>query len=223
MGSLQYKKISFTRTADSESLDAKHNPNQLSYNTSPMVVGQDTDDISITTPENKAAKKPSVKPAPGTWSFNLFYDESILDLAPFMEGTPALYDKVVDKIDKLKSHLLDVVASEHESAEIKVKFGSIEFLGHCTSFKVDYIDFDLTGEPLSAEVSLSFQEEPDAADVQSPDITHLITIKEGDHMTNIAKKIYGSPIYVTDVARANNLTSFRGIESGSKLYFPPLQ
>jgi len=223
MGLLQFKKISFTRTADSESLDAKHNPNKLSYNTSPQIVGQDTDDISITTPENQAAKKPSVKPAPGTWSFNLFYDESILDLAPFMAGTPILYEKVVDKIDKLKSHLLDIVASEHESAEIKVKFGSIEFLGHCTSFKVDYIDFDLTGEPLSAEVSLSFQEEPIAADVQSPDITHLITIKDGDHMSSVAKKIYGSPNYVFEVAKANKLNSFRGIEPGSKLYFPPIQ
>ena len=223
MGSLQFKKISFTRTADSVSLDAKHNPNQISYSTTPTLTGLDTDDTSITTPENKEAKKPSVKPAPGTWGFNLFYDESIVDLAPFMTGLPVAYEKVVDKIKNLRSHLLDVVASEHESAEITVKFGSIEFVGHCTSFKVDYIDFDLTGEPLSAEVSLSFQEEPDAADVQSPDITHLITIKEGDHMANIVKKIYGSPIYVTDVARANNLTSFRGIESGSKLYFPPLQ
>jgi len=118
---------------------------------------------------------------------------------------------------------LDIVPSEHKSAQLKVKFGSIEFLGNCTSFKVDYIDFDITGEPLTAEVNLQFLEEPDAADVQSPDITHLITVKEGDHISNIVKKIYGSPIYVTDVARANNLTSFRGIESGSKLYFPPLQ
>ena len=223
MGSLQFKKISFTRTADSVSLDAKHNPNQISYSTTPTLTGLDTDDTSITTPENKEAKKPSVKPAPGTWGFNLFYDESIVDLAPFMTGLPVAYEKVVDKIKNLRSHLIDLVASEHKNAEIRVKFGSIEFVGYCTSFKVDYIDFDLTGEPLSAEVSLSFQEEPDAADVQSPDITHLITIKEGDHMTNIVKKIYGSPIYVTDVARANNLTSFRGIESGSKLYFPPLQ
>ena len=223
MGSLQFKKISFTRTADSVSLDAKHNPNQISYSNTPTVTRIDLYDPSINTHENNEAKKPSVKPAPGTWGFNLFYDESIVDLAPFMTGLPVAYEKVVDKIKNLRSHLLDVVASEHESAEITVKFGSIEFVGHCTSFKVDYIDFDLTGEPLSAEVSLSFQEEPDAADVQSPDITHLITIKEGDHMTNIVKKIYGSPIYVTDVARANNLTSFRGIEAGSKLYFPPLQ
>jgi hypothetical protein len=223
MGFLQYKKISFTRTNDNESLDAKHNPNKLSYDTKPKIIHQETDDMTITTPENKKSKSPTIIPGFGNWSFSLFYDETDLSITPLMSSGTTTYDKVVDKIEELKKHLLDIVPSEHKSAQIKVKFGSIEFLGNCTSFKVDYIDFDITGEPLSAEINLQFLEEPNAADVQSPDITHLITIKEGDHMANIVKKIYGSPIYVTDVARANNLTSFRGIESGSKLYFPPLQ
>lgn len=222
MSFLQFKKISFTRTNDNESLEAKYNPNSLSYNTKQIIV-QNNLDTTITTPENKKSKAPTIKPDFGTWSFSLFYDESAIDLAPFMAGMPVIYEKVVDKIKKLKKHLLDIVPSEHESAQVKVKFGSIEFIGNCTSFKVEYIDFDLAGEPLSAEVNLEFHEEPEAADVQSPDVTHLITINEGDHMTKLTQKIYGSPNYITAVARANNLHSFRGIEPGSKLYFPPLQ
>jgi hypothetical protein len=222
MSFLQFKKISFTRTSDNVSLEAKHNPNNLRYNTKQVVI-QNTDDTTITTPANQKSKAPTIKPDYGTWSFGLFYDESAADLSPFMAGMPVKYDKVVDKITTLKKHLLDIVPSEHESAQIKVKFGSIEFVGSCTSFNVEYIDFDLSGEPLSAEVNLEFHEEPEAADLQSPDITHLITLKDGDHMTNVSRKIYGSPNYITEVAKANNLNSFRGIEPGSKLYFPPLQ
>ena len=97
MGFLQYKKISFTRTNDNESLDAKHNPNKLSYDTKPKIIHQETDDMTITTPENKKSKSPTIIPGFGNWSFSLFYDETDLSITPLMSSGTTTYDKVVDK------------------------------------------------------------------------------------------------------------------------------
>jgi hypothetical protein len=223
MSLMEFKNISFTRVADNTIIKAKYNPNKLEYSTTPTIIREDEDDVSITTVDNEEAKKPNVRPSYGTWSFELFYDESEPELSPLIKGVPVTYEKIVDKIAALRTHLLDVVPSEHESAEIQVKFGSIEFTAFCTSFSATYNDFDISGEPLTAEVKLSFQEEPPTADVQSPDITHLITFRDGDHLSKIAKKIYGSTDYITQVAQVNKLHSFRGLDPGVKLYFPPLQ
>lgn len=148
-----------------------------------------------------------------TWNFSLSYDDSENESA-----------SVVSNVSALKTLLMTPLDSSHEPDGVTVSFGSIIFVGYCKSFDVTYSSFDLDGAPLSAEVKLSFNELwPEGSDPQSPDITHLITFNEGDYLSKISLEIYGSTDYVTQVARANNLDSFRGIEVGRKLYFPPLQ
>jgi hypothetical protein len=205
--------IKFTDSSGN-SLSAQYNPNLISHD---AAVNYQEGSKAIGEGENQTNTKYTGSNAP-SWKFVLIYDDSESE-----------QPTVVKKVKALRKKLIGVVGDKHEPFKIKVEFGSIGFLGVCTNFSLTYNGFDLEGEPLYAEVSLSFKELPTAAvqaaatDQQSPDITHLITINEGDHLTNISSKIYGSPAYVFQLAKANNLDSFRGIEHGKKIYFPPLQ
>jgi len=61
------------------------------------------------------------------------------------------------------------------------------------------------------------------ANNKSPDLTHLIEIKQGDTLPLICNRVYGDPSYYMEVARYNNLVNFRKLVPGTKLYLPPIK
>ena len=91
-----------------------------------------------------------------------------------------------------------------------------------------YTLFKPSGYPLRAKVALSFVEAVSKAESEllsnrsSPDLTHLIEVRDGDTLPLLCKSIYGDPGYYLDIARFNNLTDFRNLKPGTKLSFPPL-
>jgi nucleoid-associated protein YgaU len=56
----------------------------------------------------------------------------------------------------------------------------------------------------------------------SPDLTHLHTVKAGEHLTLLADKYYGDASRYLQVADYNKLANFRRLEPGQQLVFPPL-
>jgi nucleoid-associated protein YgaU len=56
----------------------------------------------------------------------------------------------------------------------------------------------------------------------SADMTHMITVVEGDTLPQLAEKIYGDSSYYEQVAAYNNLNKFRNLKPGSQLIFPPI-
>ena len=58
---------------------------------------------------------------------------------------------------------------------------------------------------------------------QSPDMSRLITVKEGETLPYLCHKIYGDSRLVLQVARFNNLGGFRNIPAGTEAVFPPLK
>jgi nucleoid-associated protein YgaU len=56
----------------------------------------------------------------------------------------------------------------------------------------------------------------------SPDLTHLITVKAGDTLPLLCDRIYRDSGYYMEVARINGLSSFRNLQPGTTLKFPPL-
>lgn len=54
-------------------------------------------------------------------------------------------------------------------------------------------------------------------------MSRLITVKEGETLPYLCHKIYGDSLLVRQVARFNNLNSFRNIPAGTELLFPPLK
>lgn len=60
------------------------------------------------------------------------------------------------------------------------------------------------------------------ANGNSPDMSHLVTMRAGDTLPLLCKRIYSDPAYYMEVARVNRLVNFRNLLPGSVLRFPPL-
>ena len=85
------------------------------------------------------------------------------------------------------------------------------------------------GTPLRAKASVKFEEAIDAnlidseANNKSPDLTHHITVKEGDKLPLICHEVYGDCGYYLEVAAYNGLVNYRDLEPGSQLFLPPIK
>ena len=56
----------------------------------------------------------------------------------------------------------------------------------------------------------------------SPDLTHIRTVEEGDTLPLMAYRIYGDSKYYLQVAQVNGLTNFRKLRPGQELFFLPI-
>ena len=96
------------------------------------------------------------------------------------------------------------------------------------SSTVTYTKFDPLGVPIRAKISASFAEVTQKgllaklARLSSPDLTHKVTVKEGDILPLLTYKIYKKQDYYLQVTKANKLKNFRKLKAGSTLIFPPI-
>ena len=87
--------------------------------------------------------------------------------------------------------------------------------------------FDSSGTPLRVIINATFIEVlsapvSEAEDGKnSPDLTHVRIVKEGDTLPSMTYAIYGDFKYYLEVARVNELKNFRNLQPGQKLFFPP--
>ncbi|MCP4438526.1 MAG: LysM peptidoglycan-binding domain-containing protein [Aureispira sp.] len=159
-------------------------------------------------------------------------------LASFITTDPP---SIVGYIEELKRITYDWVGDTHGPPYIKIMWGEIipsehndssaatsgVFKGVLESLEVDYELFSLKGIPVRAKIKLKLKAVIDPAarattTNSSPDLTHFIDIKYGDNLSKICKDIYGSPEFVTQIAKINNLPSIYALKPGMKLRFPPL-
>lgn len=136
---------------------------------------------------------------------------------------------VKQMIKDLKGIVYDYQGKIHQPYFIELLWGVLLFKGRLDNLSIEYKMFKSDGTPLRANVSLSFigyiSEEMAAAQANqsSPDMTHIVTIKEGDTLVGLCQSIYGKSKYYLKVAERNNLTNFRYLIPGSRLSFPPLK
>lgn len=118
---------------------------------------------------------------------------------------------------------------EHKPNLLAIIWGSQFFKGVLTSMNVKYTLFRANGIPLRATISLSFVEQRSSSEIistmnlASADLTHKRLVKENDRLDLICQYIYKSPRHYIDVARANNLTTFRKLPVGAELIYPPVE
>ncbi len=116
----------------------------------------------------------------------------------------------------------------HEPNFVMLKWGTFIFKSRLESLKIDYQMFKPSGAPLRAKVTVSFkgyvdpEKETQIANRSSPDLTHIVTVKEGDSLPYLCNKIYKDSKYYLQVAEINNLVNIRNLKVGSKLIFPPV-
>ncbi|WP_298511782.1 LysM peptidoglycan-binding domain-containing protein [uncultured Kordia sp.] len=196
---------------------------------------------------NSSGKTPKfVKVKPGDFTFKLLFDATgifeIVDLNltdtlnsiaddiagfnPFQDDE-ASEKNVVTEIDKIKE-LVTYKGEMHKPYELEVAWGSLNLKCFLIKLDIDYKLFNTKGYPIRAVATLTCKDS--TADVlreaavnkQSPDLTHIRRVQEGDTLPLMSYRIYGDPKYYLEVARVNNLLNFRNIEPGTELFFPPL-
>lgn len=117
----------------------------------------------------------------------------------------------------------------HRPLYLKLSWGALISKCVLKSAEVTYTLFKSDGYPLRAKVKANFSENvEDALRVaeerkSSPDLTHLHTVEQGEHLSLLAHKYYGEPGRYLQVAHYNKLLNYRRLQRGQVLAFPPIK
>ena len=144
------------------------------------------------------------------------YFECLFDMTNAMEDDDEK-QPVHDLVDALEERLF------------KVEYGDITFYGQLKTLETEYTLFDPDGIPLRAELKVTLtgycsqKEEKSRFSKRSPDVSRLVTLKEGQTLAALCYEIYGDPLLVGQVARFNNLNGYRNIPAGTEILLPMLR
>ncbi|SDG65061.1 hypothetical protein SAMN05421827_10928 [Pedobacter terrae] len=133
------------------------------------------------------------------------------------------------EISTLENIIFTYNGTIHRPNFVKVQWGKdLVFNGVLNSFDISYTLFRPDGSPLRAKISLGFGQyiAPQTVKIQdqdeSPDISHLVTVVEGETLPELCKRVWHNEKYYTQVARYNGLNKFRNLKGVEKLIFPPI-
>lgn len=155
--------------------------------------------------------------------------ECLFDATNAMDDEEVAKQPVHDLVDALEERLYDYNTEAHRPSYVKVEYGDITFFGQLKTLETDYTLFGPDGIPLRAELRVTLtgycsqQEEKSRFSKHSPDVSRLVTLKEGQTLAALCNEIYGDPLLVGQVARINNLNGYRNIPAGTKILMPMLK
>ncbi|HET6255447.1 MAG TPA: LysM peptidoglycan-binding domain-containing protein [Puia sp.] len=116
----------------------------------------------------------------------------------------------------------------HRPNYLSVLWGTFYIECVLVSLSVNYYLFDPQGSPLRAKLTCAFLERIGAGKdgrrsrLESPDLTKVYSIKEGNTLDLIADNYYDDPSWYLAIAKANKLKNFRKLVPGTRLVLPPL-
>jgi Contractile injection system tube protein len=151
----------------------------------------------------------------------------LLENIPILGSTNAT-NNIIDQIMNFQSVVIKYDGSIHKPRPLKLIWGTLLFKGKIISLKFEYKLFKPDGTPIRALAHCTFEgsiqrdlkkalESP-----QSPDLTHIRKVVEGDTLPFLSYKIYGDSKYYLELAHINKLNAFRKLIPGEELIFPPL-
>ena len=165
---------------------------------------------------------------PDSVSFDLVFDATGVVPSPIAGKPDAPADGVVGMIARFKTLALYVNSSTHSPNFIKLSWAQLQFQCRLQNLTITYTLFRPDGTPLRAKLAVSFlgftseQQLAQESALASPDMTHIVTVVAGDSLPTLCYRIYGSSLYYLRVAELNKLNTFRRLEPGTQLMFPPL-
>lgn len=186
--------------------------------------------LSWGSPRGKT-KSYSVKMASGTTK-----ETKVIRLTSGMANFDLIFDDTLSKVGKsinesisrLKELCLAVNSEAHATNYIILTWGTFIFKCQLRALSVNYVLFMPDGTPLRAEVSCTFKGFQDALSLskeeglKSPDMTRVVTVKEGDTLPLLCYEHYNSNRHYLKVARVNGLASPSYLRPGQRIVFPPL-
>lgn len=154
--------------------------------------------------------------------------ECLFDTTNAMEDNDE-QQPVHDMVDALEERLYDYNTEGHRPSFVKVEYGDITFFGQLKTLETEYTLFDPDGIPLRAELKVTLtgycsqKEEKKHFSKHSPDVSRLVTLREGQTLASLCNEIYGDALLVGQVARFNNLSGYRNIPAGTEILMPMLK
>ncbi|MBL7828077.1 MAG: hypothetical protein JNJ57_15710 [Saprospiraceae bacterium] len=139
-------------------------------------------------------------------------------------------DAVLNQLNNFLSTVYRHDRDIHRPRFVKIYWGEDRqlFKGILTNLDLNYALFHPSGKPLRVKISATFldyvaQDQREKENNQrSPDISRLKMLKAGERLDQHVSDIYNNNKFLVQVAAANNLTTFRRIQEGTQLRFPPL-
>lgn len=162
----------------------------------------------------------------------LVFDEIIVDGTGLTENSVAsvlFHQDVETYVQDFQEVVCQYDGDSHSTNYLKISWGKLSFKCVCKSVTVKYTLFKPDGTPLRASINMELQKNVDwqqkamEAGNNSPDLTHLRTVKAGDTLPLMSYQIYGDSSYYMEIARVNKLSNINAIKPGDQLYFPPLK
>ena len=191
-----------------------------------------THDYSIAYADRQAPGSPGASPeydrvGQEVITFDLVFDATGV-IPPPIPGTPLPSDGVAGLIDRFVKLVATVNGVIHRPNYLKLSWAQLQFQCVLSRLKINYTLFKPDGTPIRAKVSttfLSYASEKQLAaeaNMESPDMSHLVTVMAGDTLPALCHRIYGSSTYYLRVAAFNGLAGFRQLHPGMQLVFPPM-
>lgn len=157
--------------------------------------------------------------------------EFIFDQTGLIENYAAEHRNkpVRQQVAEFLAVVYNMVSSAHEPRYLVLVWGARVFPCKLGNLDIQYTLYGSNGEPLRAKMNATFRhhvprrERNGRSNKQSPDLTHERIARDGDRLDWLTNGIYNTPELVYQVARANELTTFRQLKPGSPLRFPPLE
>jgi hypothetical protein len=136
---------------------------------------------------------------------------------------------IIDDIEKFKRVILDYNGDEHKPNYLIISWGALLFKGSLSEMEITFKLFKPDGTPIRASARATFKGFIEdnlrvaRENNNSPDLTHVRIVNEGDTLPLMVYKIYGDSKYYLEVARINKLINFRKLMPGQKIFFPPVE
>ncbi len=136
---------------------------------------------------------------------------------------------VIDDIESFKHVVFEYNGTEHRPNYLEISWGTLLFKGTLSEMDITFKLFKPSGMPLRAVAKAKFKGFVEdnlrvaMENNQSPDLTHIKTVKAGDTLPLMAYRVYGDSKYYLEVAKVNRLTNFRQLKAGQKIVFPPIK
>lgn len=147
------------------------------------------------------------------------------------DGTGTAVDPI--DVQQAVDRFLEVTGKQdgdiHRPMYLKLAWGALISKCVLTSAEITYTLFRPDGHPLRARIKANFSENIDDAlrvakeRKNSPDLTHVRVVEEGDHLTLMCQRIYGDPSHYIQVAQINSLDNYRELTVGQTIRFPPIR
>ncbi len=143
-------------------------------------------------------------------------------------GVSATTRDVTQDLATFKSVVYDYQSDTHQPPYVKIQWGVLAFNAVMSRMNISFKLFKPDGSPLRAEADCTFTAVIDQSQLtalenkQSPDLTHIRTVIEGDTLPLLCYREYGDSKYYYQVAQVNGLTDIKQLAPGMKLIFPPV-